>query len=71
MSKTIEGTILRETDKAICLKLSPKHEPFPDGEENTWFPLSQVEEIHRRKEDDTRGYDSIVITDWLARMKDL
>lgn len=48
--------IVHETDNAILVKV--------DGEE-IWFPLSQVEAIHRGPE------PWLVVTEWIAKKKDL
>lgn len=66
----IQCILGRETDKAI-------HVTFVDGEvtsdekDNTWFPLSQVKEIHRTRSVVNSTYDSIVVTHWIAKQKGL
>lgn len=69
MSVTVEGEILRETDKAICLRLYEPNDPEKDGED-IWFPLSQVEQIHHERKNGV-GSDRLVVTDWIAKAKDL
>lgn len=56
----VEGAIKRESDNAIMLVL--------DNVDEVWFPLSQVEKIHRSK--DGRG-DYLIVSDWIARKKNL
>lgn len=58
----IEGRIKRETAAAICFNF-----------ENTdmWFPLSQVNSIHRTFSAINGTLDSIVITEWIARQKNI
>ena len=60
MSYELACTFKRETDSAVLV--------FDHAsEEEIWFPLSQVEEMHR----DRDGRGSIVVTDWIARQKGL
>jgi hypothetical protein len=51
-----------------------KHETYdavlvydPATEEEIWFPLSQVEELHH----DKSGNGTIVVSDWIAKQKGL
>lgn len=60
MSHELYCKFMRETDNAV---LVCDH----DSGELIWFPLSQVEEMHRDKRDE----GSIVVTDWIARQKGL
>jgi len=60
MSFELACTFLRETDNAVLVY---DHAT----EEQIWFPLSQVDEMHR----DKNGKGSIVVTDWIAREKGL
>lgn len=53
-------TFLRETASAVLV-----HDHLSD--EDVWFPLSQVESMHR----DKNGHGSIVVTDWIAQQKGL
>lgn len=53
----VEGQIKHETEKAIQVLVERTGELV-------WFPLSQVESIHRQS-----GY--IVVTDWIAKQKGL
>ncbi len=55
----VRGYILRETDEAIQVDV--------DGEK-IWFPLSQVEEIHRENGPEM---DWLVVTKWIAQKKGL
>lgn len=60
MSYELACTVKRETDNAILVY---DHAT----EEEIWFPLSQVDSIHR----DKNGHGSIVVTDWIAKQKGL
>jgi len=60
MSFDLACTFVHETDNAVLV-----HDHATD--EEIWFPLSQVEEMHR----DKRGDGSIVVSDWIARQKGL
>jgi len=60
MSYTVTGTIKRETDNAILV-----HDE--ESDEDVWFPLSQVDSIHRVG----GGGDQVVVTDWIAKQKGL
>ncbi len=63
----LEGRIGRETNKAIQFTLL-----YEDGtEETTWFPLSQVQSIHRTHSVVNETNDSLVISMWIAKLKDL
>lgn len=53
----IPGTKIRETDKAILIRLTDTDTPVEE-----WFPLSTVHEIHP---------DYIVVDQWIAKKKDL
>lgn len=60
MSYELACTVKRETDNAILVY---DHAT----EEEIWFPLSQVDSIHR----DKNGNGTIVVTDWIAKQKGL
>lgn len=60
MSQEFSVRIQAETTNAILV-----HD-FA-SESDIWIPLSQVDEIHRRKD----GTATIVISDWIARVKGL
>lgn len=60
MSQEFSVRIQAETANAILI-----HD-FA-SESDVWIPLSQVDEIHRQKD----GTATIVITDWIARVKGL
>jgi hypothetical protein len=51
----------RETDNAVLVTL------VDHDDEQVWFPLSQVDSMHR----DKNGNGSIVVTDWIATQKGL
>lgn len=58
MSFTFHGHVEKDTDNAILFVCH-------DTGTQEWFPLSQVEEIHRDKE----GKGHIIVTDWIAKQK--
>lgn len=60
MSYLITCKFKRETDNAVLV-----HDYASD--EDIWFPLSQVESLHK----DKNGDGSIVVTDWIAKQKGL
>jgi hypothetical protein len=53
-TRRITCTIKHETDDAALVYV-------PDLKEEVWIPFSQIEEIHRE-----RDQDVLVITNWLA-----
>lgn len=62
-SVSIQGTILRESEKAIQFNWEDTN-----GKNRTdWFPISQLNEIHRTHERD--GVDVLVMTGWIALTK--
>lgn len=65
-----QGILGRETDKAIHFVFS-SGDVCEDGKDNTWFPLSQVKEIHRTRSIVNGTLDSIVVTHWIAKQKGL
>lgn len=48
--------IKHETDNAILID---------EGDKTVWIPLSQVEEIPRKKD----GYATVVMSEWIATQK--
>ena len=56
----INGTIRRETEAALLLVTSNLEGDIVDE----WFPLSQIESIHRGDE-----HDTIVVANWLLKKK--
>jgi hypothetical protein len=74
--KTIKGTILRETDKAILFSVDLDEHPEVslDSSGNLvasaplWFPLSQVEKIMRKNSDSVES-DELTISAWIAGVK--
>ena len=56
----IECIRVRETDNAVLVLVE-------DMNEEIWFPLSQVQEMHFDKND----VGNIVVSDWIARQKGL
>ena len=60
MSYELACTFKRETDDAVLV--------FDHAtEEDIWFPLSQVDSMHR----DKNGNGTIVVSDWIAKQKGL
>lgn len=68
----IDCAIVRETEKAILVEIPTNATGWIKTE---WFPLSQVESIHRTKEDggENREHlsDKIVVKRWIAAKKGL
>lgn len=60
MSYELACRFLRETANAVLV-----HDYA--SAEDLWFPLSQVEQMHR----DRNGHGTIVVTDWIAQQKGL
>lgn len=60
MSYELSCKFKRETDNAVLVYDYAT-------EEEIWFPLSQVDSMHRDKND----VGTIVVTDWIAREKGL
>lgn len=60
MSHTLDCAFKHETDAAVLVVDA-------DSGEEIWFPLSQVESMHR----DKNGNGSIVVSDWIAAQKEL
>lgn len=60
MSFELACKIKHETDAAVLV-----HD-FVSGED-IWFPLTQVDSIHR----DKNGNGTIVVSDWIAQQKGL
>lgn len=60
MSYELACTFKRETDSAVLVYDHATQEEI-------WFPLSQVEQMHR----DKNGHGSIVVSDWIAKQKGL
>lgn len=56
----INGTIRRETEAALLLVTSNLEGEIVDE----WFPLSQIESIHRGEE-----HDTIVVANWILKKK--
>lgn len=66
---TLKGSIIRDSDKAICFTI---HDisgcPLDPPEEHEWFPLSQVEKIVRAKEPEE---DILIVSEWIMKQKEL
>lgn len=56
----VRGRIMHETENAILFHVDTL-------ERQEWFPLSQVDQIHR--EFPSFGYDRIVVSAWIAKKK--
>ena len=56
---SIDCKIIRETGAAILIEVAG---------EDYWIPFSQVESVHRAG---TKGVDSVVMSEWIAKQKDL
>lgn len=65
---TLEGSILRESAKAVRFKIETPGHCLED--ETFWFPLSQLKSIKRSHD---MGLDAIECPDWLieAKLNDL
>lgn len=64
----IEGQILGETEKAIKFVCNG-HFDNEDKPLMAWYPLSQVKSIHRTFSVINNTYDSLIISQWIARQK--
>lgn len=60
MSHELACHFERETDSAVLVTDA-------DSGERIWFPLSQIESMHRDKNDN----GSIIVSDWIAAQKGL
>lgn len=72
---TLKGIIKRETELAILIDLDVSThgdltEDYPSGN-SMWFPLSQVESIHRTHVEGEGNLDSIIVSRWVAGQKGL
>ena len=56
----VRGRIVHETTNAILFRIDAL-------EREEWFPLSQVDQIHR--EFPSTGYDRLVVGAWIAKKK--
>jgi hypothetical protein len=59
MSHELHCKFERETDSAVLVT--------DDDGESIWFPLSQVESMHK----DRNNVGTIVVSDWIANQKGL
>lgn len=58
----VSGKIIKETDAAVLFKVA--------GNPSHWFPLSQINEIHRDVGNGgEEGEDMIVVADWILIRK--
>ena len=63
----IKGEIMRQTGKAICIKMHlPANSEIHETEQ--WIPISQIEEIHPKTENEE--FDKLIITEWIAKTKE-
>jgi len=56
---TLEGTLVRETEKAVLFKFLDEDEV----ERSEWFPFSQITEIHHGEP------NSIIVSGWIYAEK--
>lgn len=70
---TIHGLIVRETDKAVLFELHAigTAAPFERPYRNHWFPLSQIQKIHRNPILGEENKDWILIKEWILQAKGL
>ena len=67
--RAVQGTIQRESDKAILIAISSIGDrPFKKIR-NEWFPFSQVSKIFR--DPNQRGADYIIASEWIIAQKGL
>jgi hypothetical protein len=65
--RTITGVILRESTKAIQMKVTGISGIDIEEEPSHWFPFSQVQKIMRN----TGGQDELVVSEWILSAKEL
>lgn len=72
MSHNLKGEIIAETSAAILFRSYNTESDYEarDGD-SIWFPLSQVDEIHRTYSIASGTLDEIVVSDWIAKKKGL
>lgn len=63
---TLTGTVVAETSKALLFEIAGMDE---EDHKSQWFPLSQVNSIHR--DPNTVGQDKINVNDWILKQKGL
>lgn len=73
--RTFSGQIKRESDKAILFTVTLEGvdecgDPCTK-QKDVWFPLSQVKSIHHTFSVVNDTLDSIVVTLWIAKQKEL
>lgn len=70
---TLMGEIIRETEKALLMKVHLVTDPVSGAEVGDpehgshWFPLSQIESISRASPSNQSDLDSISVAEWLVR----
>lgn len=60
----LEGSIIRETDKAVRFSVEMPGHPLDD--ETFWFPFSQIRKLVRSHD---MGLDQMEVKDWLIEAK--
>lgn len=66
----VNGIIKRETTAAILIDVIHDLD-VPTDREPIWFPLSQVKSIHHTHSLVNNTFDSLVVTNWIAKQKGL
>jgi len=60
---TVRGTLVRETEKAIQLKI-------PNQYKHTWFPLSTIHDrTQKLNKESTEIYVEILVPEWIIKAK--
>ena len=65
----IQGTILRETDKAVHMDVEWINACPLEPTETHWFPLSQI--AKKFTDPDKQGEDFILASEWICKAKEL
>lgn len=75
--RQLHGEITGETDKAIKFEFNNTPEPAKGEEDNEpdyrteWFPLSQLQSIHRFSKPDNDLDDILMVSEWILRTKNI
>ena len=65
----LQGTILRETDKAIYMDVESINAAPLEPTETHWFPLSQIAQKFINEKE--QGEDFILASEWICKAKEL
>lgn len=65
---SLQGSIIRETEKAILFQVEEINGLPIDDSPQEWFPLSQVKSILRSTNSDL---DKIEVKEWILQQKEL